>query len=77
MSVVRRIVLFIAAVGLLAAVVAPTASAQARKGPVVTQLASSGNGGFVTGSTIGPDGAQTSRTDTLAVCRVSTAVAVT
>jgi hypothetical protein len=57
MSVVRRIVLFIAAVGLVATVVAPTASAQDRKGPVVTQLASFGNGGFVTGSTIGPDGA--------------------
>ena len=57
MSVVRRIVLFIAAVGLVATVVAPTASAQDRKGPVVTQLASFGDGTFVTGSTIGPGGA--------------------
>jgi hypothetical protein len=65
MSVARRICLFIAAVGLLAALVAPTASAQDprgssaqdRRGPVVTQLASFGDGTFVTGSTIGPDGA--------------------
>jgi hypothetical protein len=57
MSVVRRIVLFIAAVGLLATVVAPTASAQDRRGPVVTPLASFGDGTFVTGSTIGPGGA--------------------
>ena len=57
MSVVRRIVLFIAAVGLLATVVAPTANAHTRRGPVVTHLASFGNGTFVTGSTIGPDGA--------------------
>jgi hypothetical protein len=57
MSVARRIVLFIAAVGLVATVVAPTASAHDRRGPVVTQLASFGTGGYVTGSTIGPDGA--------------------
>ena len=57
MSVARRIILFIAAVGLLATVVAPTASAQDRKGPVVTPLASFGDGAFVTGSTIGPGGA--------------------
>ena len=57
MSVVRRIVLFIAAVGLLVTVVAPTASAHDRRGPVVTPLASFGDGTFVTGSTIGPDGA--------------------
>ena len=65
MSVARRICLFIAAVGLMAALVAPTASAhdprssssQDRRGPVVTQLASFGDGTFVTGSTIGPDGA--------------------
>ena len=65
MSVARRICLFIAAVGLMAALVAPTASAhdprgsssQDRRGPVVTQLASFGDGSFVTGSTIGPDGA--------------------
>ena len=57
MSVARRIVLFIAAVGLVAAVVAPTASAHDRRGPVVTRLASFGDGSFVTGSTIGPDGA--------------------
>jgi hypothetical protein len=48
----------------MTALVAPTASAQAprgstahRRGPVVTQLASFGDGTFVTGSTIGPDGA--------------------
>jgi hypothetical protein len=65
MSVVRRICLFIAAVGLVAAIAAPTASAhdrrgaseQDRRGPVVTQLASFGDGSFTTGSTIGPDGA--------------------
>lgn len=65
MSVARRICLFIAAVGLVAAIVAPTASAhdrrgaseQGRRGPVVTQLASFGDGSFTTGSTIGPDGA--------------------
>ena len=65
MSVARRICLFIAAVGLMAALVAPTASAhdrrgegeQASRGPVVTKLASFGDGSFVTGSTIGPDGA--------------------
>ncbi len=55
MFVARRISLFIAVVGLLGSVVAPTASAHDRRGPVVTQLASFGNGGFVTGSTIGPD----------------------
>jgi hypothetical protein len=57
MSVVRRIVLFIAALGLLTTVVAPSASALGRKSPVVTQLASFGDGTFVTGSTIGPGGA--------------------
>jgi hypothetical protein len=65
MSVARQICLFIAAVGLMAALVAPTASAreprgssaQDRRGPVVTQLASFGDGTFVTGSTIGPDAA--------------------
>ena len=65
MSVARRICMFIAAVGLMTALVAPTASAhdprgsstQDRRGPVVTQLASFGDGTFVTGSTIGPDGA--------------------
>ncbi len=57
MSVARRIILFIAAVGLLAALVAPTASAQGRRGPVATPLASFGDGTFVTGSTIGPGGA--------------------
>jgi hypothetical protein len=54
-----------AAVGLMAALVAPTASAhdpmgssnQDRRGPVVTQLASFGDGTFETGCTIGPDGA--------------------
>ncbi|WP_432886987.1 ScyD/ScyE family protein [Kribbella sp. CA-245084] len=57
MSTARRIVLFIAAFGLVTGVIAPTASAHDRRGPVVTQLASFGNGGSVTGSTIGPDGA--------------------
>jgi hypothetical protein len=57
MSVARRIFLFIAAVGLLVTVAAPTASAHDRRGPAVTPLASFGNGTFVTGSTIGPDGA--------------------
>jgi hypothetical protein len=65
MPVTRRICLFIAAVGLVAATVAPTASAhdrrgaseQDRRGPVVTQLAKFGDGSFTTGSTIGPDGA--------------------
>ena len=57
MSVARRIVLFIAAVGLLVTVIAPAASAHSRRGPVVTPLATFGDGTFVTGSTIGPDGA--------------------
>jgi hypothetical protein len=57
MSVARRIVLVIAAMGLLATVVAPTAIAHDRRGPVVTPLASLGDGTFTTGSTIGPDGA--------------------
>lgn len=57
MSVVRRISLFIAVFCLLGTVVVPTASAHDRRGPVVTQLASFGNGGLVSGSTIGPDGA--------------------
>ena len=57
MSVARRVVLFIAAVGLLVTVVAPAASAHGRRGPVVTPLAKFGDGTFVTGSTIGPDGA--------------------
>jgi hypothetical protein len=49
----------------MAALIAPTASAhdprgsssQDHRGPVVTQIASFGDGSFVTGSTIGPDGA--------------------
>jgi hypothetical protein len=57
MSVVRRIVLFLATVGLLATVVAPAASAHDRRGPVVSPLASFGDGSFTTSSTIGPDGA--------------------
>ena len=57
MAVLRRIGLFIAAVGLAAAVVAPTVNAHDRKGPVVTPLAEFGSDDFVTGSTIGPDGA--------------------
>ena len=39
MSVARRMVLFIAAVGQLVTVVAPTATAHDRRGPVVTPLA--------------------------------------
>ena len=57
MAVVRRIGLFIAAVGLAAAVAAPTVSAHDRRGPVVTRLAEFGSDDFVTGSTIGPGGA--------------------
>ena len=40
-----------------AAVVAPTVSADDQSGPVVTRLAEFGSDDFVTGSTIGPDGA--------------------
>ena len=57
MAVVRRIGLLIAAIGLAAAVAAPAVSAHDRKGPVVTHLAEFGSDDFVTGSTIGPDGA--------------------
>ena len=57
MAVLRRIGLFIAAAGLAAAVVAPTVNAHDRRGPVVTPLAEFGSDDFVTGSTIGPDGA--------------------
>ncbi|WP_328321906.1 ScyD/ScyE family protein [Kribbella sp. NBC_00382] len=57
MFAVRRVVLFIAAFGLVSGVIAPTASAHHGLGPVVTRLASFGTGGLVTGSTIGPDGA--------------------
>jgi hypothetical protein len=57
MAVVRRIGLFIAAVGLAAAVAAPAVSAHDRRDPVVTHLAEFGSDDFVTGSTIGPDGA--------------------
>ena len=57
MAVVRRIGLFIAVAGLAAATVAPTVSAHDRGGPVVTRLAEFGTDDFVTGSTIGPDGA--------------------
>jgi hypothetical protein len=57
MDVVRRIALLIAAVGLVAAVVAPAVSAHDRRGPVVTPLAEFGSDDFVLGSTIGPDGA--------------------
>jgi hypothetical protein len=57
MTVARRIVLLIAAVGLAAAVAAPTVSGHDRRGPVVTPLAEFGSDDFVTGSTIGPDGA--------------------
>ena len=57
MSVARRIALFIAATALVVGMVPPTASAHDHKGPVVTRLAGFGDGSFVTGSTIGPDGA--------------------
>src|SRR5689334_15037729 len=57
MAVVRRIALFIAVAASAAAVTAPTVSAHDRKGPVVTRLAEFGSDDFVTGSTIGPDGA--------------------
>ena len=53
----RRIGLFIAAAGMAAAAVAPTVSARDQRGPVVTHLAEFGSDDFVTGSTIGPDGA--------------------
>jgi hypothetical protein len=56
MTVARRIGLFIAAAGLVAAVAAPTVSAHDRTGPVVTHLAEFGSDDFVTGSTIGPRG---------------------
>ena len=54
MFVARRIGLLIAAVGLVAAVGAPPASAHDGEGPVVTRLARFGDGTFMTGSTIGP-----------------------
>ena len=57
MGAARRFGLVIAAAGLAAAVVAPTVSAEQRRGPVVTHLAEFGSDDFVTGSTIGPDGA--------------------
>jgi hypothetical protein len=52
-----RIGLFIAAAGMAAVVVTPTVSAHDKEGPVVTHLAEFGSDDFVTGSTIGPDGA--------------------
>jgi hypothetical protein len=57
MSVLHRIGLLIVAVGLTAFVAAPPVSAHGRRGPVVTPLAEVGGDDFVTGSTIGPDGA--------------------
>jgi hypothetical protein len=58
MAIVLRIGLFIAAAGMVAAAVAPTVSAHDQRGPVrVTHLAEFGSDDFVTGSTIGPDGA--------------------
>jgi hypothetical protein len=57
MPAMRRIVLFCTAVALVLAVCVPTASAHGRRGPEVSLLTSFGNGGWVTGSTIGPDGA--------------------
>jgi hypothetical protein len=56
MSVTRRIGLFIAVVGLLAALAPSTASAHHRRGPEVTELAVFGTG-LGSGSAIGPDGA--------------------
>ncbi len=57
MGAARRFGLVIAAAGLAGGVVAPTVSAEQRRGPVVTHLAEFGSDDFVTGSTIGPDGA--------------------
>ena len=57
MDVVRRIGLLMAVVGLAVAVAAPAVSAHDRGDPVVTRLAEFGSDDFVTGSTIGPDGA--------------------
>ena len=57
MNIVRRIGLFIVATGIAVAAVAPTVNAHDHKGPVVTHLAEFGSDDFVTGSTIGPDGA--------------------
>ena len=54
---VRRISLFIAVAGMAVAAVAPTVSAHDQRGAVVTHLAEFGSDDFVTGSTIGPDGA--------------------
>ena len=56
MTIVRRIGLFMAIAGLVAAVAAPV-HAHDRKGPVVSQLAKFDSDDFVTGSTIGPRGA--------------------
>ena len=47
--------LFISVVGLTAALLAPTGSAHERRGPVVTPLATFGDGTYTTGSTIGPE----------------------
>ena len=56
MSVARRIVLFLAVVGLVAMVLPSTAGAQRGRAPEVTPLATFGSG-LGSGSTIGPDGA--------------------
>src|SRR3954463_13004922 len=55
-AVARRVTLFLAAVGLVTVVLPWTASAQERRAPHVTPLASFGSG-LGSGSTIGPDGA--------------------
>ena len=57
MDVVRRTGLMVVAIGLAEAVAAPAVSAHDRGDPVVTRLAEFGSDDFVTGSTIGPDGA--------------------
>lgn len=57
MHVMRRIGRAIAVLGLVAVAAAPAASAHDHRHPVVRHLASFGNGDYVTGSTIGPDGA--------------------
>jgi hypothetical protein len=52
-----RIGLFIAAAGMTASAIAPSVGAHDQRGPTVTHLTEFGSDDFVTGSTIGPDGA--------------------
>jgi hypothetical protein len=56
-SVVSVNTLLIAAVGMVAGPATPAASAHNGRDPVVTRLAEFGADDFVSGSTIGPDGA--------------------